>query len=61
MVQECISKVRRELFYGKMLDDFNTSHILTGEFRGTLKFVKSNLNSLKKKQQLAVVQSLTEI
>lgn len=62
--RECISKLRSE-FYGKMLDDLNTSHILTGAFQDALKFVNSNLNTLKKKQQkqqqLAVVQSLTDI
>ncbi|KAK4769628.1 hypothetical protein SAY86_027778 [Trapa natans] len=62
--QECISKVCSE-FYAKMSDDLNTSHILTGAFQDALKFVNSNLNTLKKKQQkqqqLTVVQSLTEI
>ncbi|KAK4792553.1 hypothetical protein SAY86_022988 [Trapa natans] len=62
--QECISKVCSE-FYAKMSDDLNTSHILTGAFQDALKFVNSNLNTLKKKQQkqqqLTVVQSLTEV
>ncbi|PKI43491.1 hypothetical protein CRG98_036093 [Punica granatum] len=48
-----------------MSDDLNTSHILTGAFQDALKFINSNLNTLKKKQQkqqqLAVVQSLRDI
>ncbi|XP_031385301.1 cysteine--tRNA ligase 2, cytoplasmic-like [Punica granatum] len=63
--QECTSKLWRE-FYSKMSDDLSTAHILSGAFQDALKFLNSNLNTLKKhkqrQRQFAVVaQSLSEI
>ncbi|KAI4381457.1 hypothetical protein MLD38_007527 [Melastoma candidum] len=61
--QECIKKMQSE-FQSKLSDDLNTAHILTGAFQDALKFINSNLNTLKKKQkqqQLAVLQSLVQL
>ncbi|OWM65635.1 hypothetical protein CDL15_Pgr017132 [Punica granatum] len=49
-----------------MSDDLSTAHILSGAFQDALKFLNSNLNTLKKhkqrQRQFAVVaQSLSEI
>ncbi|XP_058004587.1 cysteine--tRNA ligase 2, cytoplasmic isoform X2 [Hevea brasiliensis] len=61
--QKCINKLREE-FETKMSDDLSTSHILIGAFQEALKFINSSLSMLKKKQQkqqLSLIQSLTEI
>lgn len=61
--QNCINKLREE-FETKMSDDLSTSHLLTGAFQEALKFINSSLSMLKKKQQkqqLSLVQSLTEV
>ncbi|KAJ4709914.1 Cysteine-tRNA ligase [Melia azedarach] len=61
--QDCIHKLQTE-FETRMLDDLNTSHILTGAFQDALKFINSSLNLLKKQpkqQQLSMFQSLVQV
>uniref|UniRef100_A0A6M2E840 Uncharacterized protein n=1 Tax=Populus davidiana TaxID=266767 RepID=A0A6M2E840_9ROSI len=58
--QRCISRLREE-FETKMSDDLNTSPLLTGAFQEALKLINSSLGMLKKKQQLSLIRSLTEI
>ncbi|KAJ6901188.1 hypothetical protein NC651_019049 [Populus alba x Populus x berolinensis] len=58
--QRCISRLREEL-ETKMSDDLNTSPLLTGAFQEALMLINSSLGMLKKKQQLSLIRSLTEI
>ncbi|KAK4843937.1 hypothetical protein QYF36_014565 [Acer negundo] len=65
VAQVCINKLRSE-FQTRMLDDLNTSHILTGaSFQDALKFINSCLKMLKKEQpehqQLSMFKSLVEL
>lgn len=44
--KEIINKLKSE-FEGKMLDDLNTAHILTGAYQDALKFINASIGKLK--------------
>ncbi|XP_010526147.1 PREDICTED: cysteine--tRNA ligase 2, cytoplasmic-like [Tarenaya hassleriana] len=61
--KDIMDKLKTE-FEGKMSDDLNTAHILTGAFQDVLKFINSSLGKLKKmqqKQRMSLTLSLTEV
>ncbi|CAN0887457.1 Cysteine--tRNA ligase 2, cytoplasmic [Linum grandiflorum] len=57
--QECITSLQND-FETKMLEDLNTSHVLTGAFHKALNFLNANLTLLKKKQQKQQLTSLAK-
>ena len=61
--KDIINKLKSE-FEGKMLDDLNTAHILTGYYQVALKFINDSIGKLEKmqeKERMSLLVSLVEI